>query len=219
MTAQPLVVFGGTFDPPHLGHQQVIVGLRSTLRLPLMVIPNGHPVHRRTPGASPEDRLRMAQLMVQEVGDPLVSVSDVEVGRPGPSYTSDTLARLLDGDPERTLLLAVGSDAARSLWRWHRPDLVAELARLVVFDRPGARIGAGAAVEELKGHGWLGREPELVSLTAPEVEASRVRARLRRGEVAEGLLAAPVLRYIRERGLYRESAPAAPVADGIIAPR
>ncbi|MHB1522491.1 MAG: nicotinate-nicotinamide nucleotide adenylyltransferase [Candidatus Dormibacteria bacterium] len=219
MTGQPLVVFGGTFDPPHLGHQQVIVGLRGTLGLPLLVVPNGHPVHRRPPSASPEDRLRMAQLMVQEVGDPLVSVSDLEVGRPGPSYTSDTLARLVDGEPGRPLLLALGSDAARSLWRWHRPDLVAERARLVVFDRPGSRIGAGAAVEELKGHGWPGPEPLLVSLTAPEVESSRVRARLRRGEVAEGLLAASVLRHIRERGLYRESAQSAAVPDGIIAPR
>lgn len=219
MTALPLVVFGGTFDPPHLGHQQVIVGLRGALRLPLVVVPNGHPVHRRPPSASPEDRLRMAQLMVREVGDPLVSVSDLEVVRPGPSYTSDTLARLADGCPERPLLLALGSDAARGLWRWHRPDRVGELARLVVFDRPGARIGARAAVDELRDHGWVGSEPELVSLTAPEVESSRVRARLRRGEIAEGLLAAPVLRYIRERGLYRESAESVGVRDGIIAPR
>jgi nicotinate-nucleotide adenylyltransferase len=219
VTAQPLVVFGGTFDPPHLGHQQVIVGLRHALRLPLLVIPNGHPVHRRAPSASPDDRLRMAQLMVQEVGDPLVAVSDLEVGRAGPSYTSDTLARLVDGDPKRPLFLALGSDAARSLWRWHRPDRVAQLARLVVFDRPGAKIRAREAVEELKGHGWLGEDPELISLAAPEVESSRVRARLRRGEVADGLLAASVLRYIRERGLYRESAQSAAVPDGIIAPR
>ena len=161
----------------------------------------------------------MAQLMVQEVGDPLVSVSDLEVVRPGPSYTSDTLARLVDGDPERRLLLALGSDAARGLWRWHRPDLVAGLARLVVFDRPGARIGARAAVEELLDHGWVGSEPELVSLRASEVESSRVRSRLRRGEVAEGLLAAPVIRYIRERGLYREPPESGGVPDGIIAPR
>ena len=219
MTPQPLVVFGGTFDPPHLGHQEVIVGLRSNLRLPLLVVPNGHPAHRRTPSASPEDRLRMTQLMVQGVGDPLVSVSDLEVRRPGPSYTADTLARLAADEPERPLLLALGSDAARGLWRWHRPDRVAALARLVVFDRPGARIGAQAAVEELRGHGWLGPGPEQVSLAAPEVESSRVRARLRRGEKADGLLADPVLRYIRERGLYREPAGSAAVPDGIIAPR
>ena len=219
MTPRPLVVFGGTFDPPHLGHQQVIVGLRRALGLPVLVVPNGSPAHRRAPHASPAERLRMVELMVAQLGDPQVTVSDLEVSRPGPSYTADTLQRLTEAEPLRPLLLALGADAARGLRRWHRPDRVAELARLLLFDRPGAKVSARAAADELRARGWPGPEPQLVSLSAPELEASRIRARLRRGEEGAGLVAAPVLEYIRARGLYREAPGSRAAADGIIGAR
>ena len=114
------VVFGGTFDPPHLGHMAVISGLRQKLGVPVLVVPNGRPPHREAPGASAQARLRLLRLAVAELGDPLVSVSDVEVRRGGPSYTADTLEQLQAEAPAAGLLIALGSDAAATLPEWER---------------------------------------------------------------------------------------------------
>lgn len=202
MTVSELVIFGGTFDPPHLGHLAVMRGLRAALGEPLLVIPNGRPAHRRAPAASPDHRLRMTRIMVAELGDPEVSVSDLEATRPGPSYTADTLALLQASQPDRRLLLALGADAARGLPRWRRPLQVLELAALLVFDRPGSRVSARGAVQELT-RGRLGLESaRVLSLDAPQVEASRVRARLRGGRDCRELVPGVVLEYIRRHRLY-----------------
>ncbi|MGA9776153.1 MAG: nicotinate (nicotinamide) nucleotide adenylyltransferase [Candidatus Dormiibacterota bacterium] len=216
MTSPALVVFGGTFDPPHLGHLAVIRGLRAGLGRPVLVVPNGRPAHRRAPTASPADRLRMATILVEGLGDPEVSVSDLEVTRSGPSYTADTLEQLRAADPGRPLILALGADAARGLPRWHRPERVQELAQLLVFDRPGARIGAGEVVAGLLPSRPTGKGPLVLALSAPRIEARHIRAELRRGADCEGLLPGPVLTYIRQRHLYRSPEGETAVADGII---
>jgi len=196
------VVFGGTFDPIHRGHLEVIRGLRSELGLPVLVVPNGTPPHRHRPVASGAERLHMVQLALSELADSLVQVSDIEVRRPGPSYTADTLAELSAGDPERHLLLALGADAARSLPDWERPGRIAELARLVVFDRLGIDNRGPDVLAELRRLGWELAGAQAIQLTAPEVDASEIRWRLRHGDRCPEWLPDVVGDEIATRGLY-----------------
>lgn len=215
MTPRSRVVFGGTFDPPHLGHQAVIRGLRAALGFPVLVVPNGTPVHRRRPQAAARDRLEMLRLTVKQLEDPGVEVCDIEVSRPGPSYTADTLALLRDAHPDDDFLLALGSDAALGLPRWHRPDLVLELAGLLIFDRPGESVPASHALRRLEELGWRLERARVLTIRSPHLDASRVRSRLRHGLPCSGYLPAPVLEYIHARHLY-ERMPVASGADGII---
>lgn len=196
------VIFGGTFDPPHLGHMAVIEGLRRELQLPLTVIPNGNPPHRSRPSASPLDRLRMLRLSVEELGDPMVTVSDLEVKRPGPSYSADTLAEMAARDPSRELLLALGADAASRLSSWERPELVLESARLVLFDRLGTSDRGEEVIANLGRLGWRVEGARVLRISAPEVEASEVRLRLSQGDPCPEWLSPAVALDIAARGLY-----------------
>jgi nicotinate-nucleotide adenylyltransferase len=196
------VIFGGTFDPPHLGHMAVIEGLRRELKLPLTVIPNGNPPHRSRPTASPLDRLRMLRLSVQELGDSLVSVSDLEVKRPGPSYSADTLATIAARDTSRELFLALGADAASRLSSWERPEVVLESARLVLFDRLGTSDRGEEVIANLGRLGWRVEGARVLRISAPEVEASEVRQRLSQGDRCPDALSPAVARDIAARGLY-----------------
>ncbi|HVD04330.1 MAG TPA: nicotinate (nicotinamide) nucleotide adenylyltransferase [Candidatus Dormibacteraeota bacterium] len=197
-----LVVFGGTFDPPHKGHMAVVSGLRDELDVPVLVVPNGAPPHRGGPVAPAACRLEMLELAVFELGDPQVSVSDMEVRREGPSFTADTLQELVQQNPGTRLLLALGSDAAESLPSWERPEQVLLLATLIVFDRLGADRRAIAVLAALEGAGFRVGGARALELDAPEIEASEIRGRLAAGENCTPYLSAPVLELILSRGLY-----------------
>ncbi len=218
MSSPRTVVFGGTFDPPHLGHTAVISGLRRALLMPVLVIPNGRPPHRAEPGADASHRLQLVRLAVAELEDPQVTVSDLEVSRPGLSYTADTLADLRAEDEGRGLMLALGSDAALSLPQWERADLVVSLAQLVVFDRLGAEQRAGRVIDELRRSGLQMEGAEAVEIEAPEIEASEIRQRLAAGDPCSGQLSPGVLAEIRSAGLYGACVGGSRSPRGIIAP-
>ncbi|MHB1501043.1 MAG: nicotinate (nicotinamide) nucleotide adenylyltransferase [Candidatus Dormibacteria bacterium] len=211
------VVFGGTFDPPHLGHMAVISGLRQKLGVPVLVVPNGRPPHREAPRASAQARLRLLRLAVAELGDPLVSVSDVEVRRGGPSYTADTLEQLQAEAPAASLLIALGSDAAATLPEWERVDVVLRLARLVVFDRSGVEQRAAAVISDLRLAGYPLLDALAVEVMAPELEASEIRERLVAGSDCSEQLARAVWSEIRREGLYGDGPRAVETDSGIIA--
>ncbi|MHB1526025.1 MAG: nicotinate (nicotinamide) nucleotide adenylyltransferase [Candidatus Dormibacteria bacterium] len=202
MATRSGVVFGGTFDPVHRGHLEVIRGLRRELGLPVLVVPNGNPPHRLPPLASGPERLLMVQLALAELEDPLVETSEVELNRPGLSYTADTLAELAAADPERELLLALGSDAARGLPDWERPGLVLGRARLVVFDRLGTENRGSDVLTQLRRLGWPLPGAMAIHVAAPEVDSSEIRWRLRQGDSCPEWLPAVVSDEIAERGLY-----------------
>ena len=184
-------VFGGTFDPPHVGHVAMAADVRWALGLDevLLVVANvpWQKAHRVVSPAV--DRLAMVEAAV--AGVPGVEASALEVERGGPSYTIDTLDELGRRHPGAPLHVVVGADAAALLDTWERAAEVRARASVVVVRRPGS---AGALPP-----GW-----EATHVEAPllDVSSSDLRARVAEGRPIDGLVPAPVVALIRDRGLY-----------------
>jgi len=194
-----LGIFGGTFDPPHVGHLVTAVNVRHELRLDrVLLVVNDQPWQKiGTRDITPaEDRLAMVGAAVGSVEG--LEASGIEVDRGGMSYTADTLAALLDQDPTRELFVILGSDAAAGLPSWERADEVRRMATIVVVERPGA--GGGEPLP-----GWSWRSVEVPRL---EVSSTDLRARVADGRPLDYLLTTDVIAAITARGLYRE--PVAP---------
>jgi nicotinate-nucleotide adenylyltransferase len=195
-----LGVFGGTFDPIHIGHVAAAKNAIECARLDRVILmPTGRPPHRGPAAASPEHRLAMARLAASE--DQRFEVSDIELQRPGASFTSDTLRGLRARHPHEDLFLILGWDAARLFSTWHEPEQVRDLATIVVVARPG--VGSPRA-EEI---GAAGLDPERVIVcldVTPDVSASGIRNDVRSGRSIEGKVPPAVERYIAAHHLYSE---------------
>jgi nicotinate-nucleotide adenylyltransferase len=185
-------VFGGTFDPVHIGHLAAALNVRHSLDLErlLLVVAN---VPWQKAGmraiSLPEDRLAMVEAAV--AGVPGLEVSTLELDRGGPSYSADTLAQLHDQRPEARLYLVVGSDVAPQLESWERIEEVKALSVLVVVKRPGSSPVTPA--------GWRTEEVEVPEL---DISSTDLRTRVADGRPIDYLVPPPVIRVIRQRGLY-----------------
>lgn len=188
-------LFGGTFDPPHVGHLVTAVNVRHALRLDLVILMVANVPWQKqgTRTISPaDDRLAMVDAAVADV-EGLV-VGDLEVRRGGDSYTADTLAELASLHPAAELFTIVGDDAAAGIGTWARADEVAARSSLVVVDRPGI------PVELPSGYPWIRVEvPHL------EVSSTDLRERVRDGRPLDYLITDSVQRIVRERSLYLEA--------------
>jgi nicotinate-nucleotide adenylyltransferase len=218
-TLRALAILGGTFDPIHYGHLRFAADVRSALSLAeVKLIPAGIPPHRVPPIASAEDRFAMAALGCAE--SEALSADRIEIDRPGPSYTVDTLEALHALRPELPLVLLVGADAFAGLPQWRHWERLFALAHFIVVERPGAAPMGEDLPAPLQVH-WERRlttdtsrlertlSGSIVRVTiAPQpIAASAIRAELARGDEGRarvrGLLPAPVLDYIDRNHLYR----------------
>jgi nicotinate-nucleotide adenylyltransferase len=189
-----LGVFGGTFDPPHVGHLVTAVNVRYELALDrVLLVVNDQPWQKiGTRDITPaEDRYAMVAAAVGTVDG--LEASRIEIDRGGMSYTADTLDTLLAERPDRELFVILGSDAAVGLPTWERAEEVRKLATIVVVDRPGAHEGEPPA-------GWSWHRVVVPRL---EVSSTDLRARVADGRPLDYLLTAEVMATIAERGLYR----------------
>ncbi len=197
-------VYGGTFDPPHWGHITAARAAMEQLGLDkLVLIPDRVPPHKAMPegSASPEQRLEMAVLATAELGK-RAEVSDRELRRDGPSYTSDTLAELRRKYPEDTLWLLMGSDMFLSLQTWHAPEEIMALARIAPFSREAEDESAAFAAQKAR----LEREygAQICIVQNPEVRelsSTEVRAALAAGQGSD-LLPPAVYGYVLREHLY-----------------
>lgn len=190
-----LGVFGGSFDPIHLGHVLVADDVRRQLRLNrVLFIPTWRPPHKRGPLTPYRHRLEMARLAT--IGEPGFESCAVEQDRPGLSYTVDTLDELRSRYRGSSLYLIVGSDQYRDVSSWQRPDLLTRLARVVVASRPGVERPAR----------FPGHDPKRVlfrSIIPVGISAAAVRARLAKGRSVRYMLPVRVAQYVRRHRLYR----------------
>ncbi len=186
-------VFGGTFDPPHLGHLVVASDACGALGLDRVLwVPSAVPPHKaRTVQAPAQARLEMVRAAIE--GDARFEASDVELRRPGPSYTVDTLRELADAHPGAELVLLIGADNLREIPKWRDPEGILALARVAVLSRDGAGVPPGAPIPATA-----------VGVTRVDVSATEVRRRAAAGETIRYLVPDAVRALVERRGLYRE---------------
>ena len=186
-------VFGGTFDPVHVGHLVAAVNVRHALRLEvvLLVVANQpwQKVGSRPVSPAP-DRLAVVAAAVGDV--PGLEASDLELVRGGVSYTADTLATIAAAEPEADLVLVIGADVAASLHTWERVEEVRGRCRLAVVNRPGSP-------EPSVPPGW---RADVVEIPALEVSSTDLRARMADGRPLDYLVPEAAVREVRRRGLY-----------------
>ena len=135
-------VYGGTFNPPHLGHVTAARAVFELLKLDLLLlVPDREPPHKALPAGSPtpEQRLEMTRLAGEQLGlGDRVQVLDLELKRTGRSYTSDTLAQLKERYPEDELWLLMGTDMFLTIQTWHEAEKILSLAGIATFGRTEA---------------------------------------------------------------------------------
>ena len=191
MSGGRIGVFGGAFDPPHIGHlvaaQDVIEGLDLDL---LLIIPSARPPHRDAVLGA-EERLSLARTAFGD--DTRIEVSDIELCRPGPSWTVDTLVEIRKRWTPDELLLVVGVDQYRSFDSWRAPEKILELADLAVMPRDGE----------------LPREdPRYPFVAAPvtrvDLSSTRVRERLSEGLTVRYLVPGSIRERLEEIWSERE---------------
>jgi nicotinate-nucleotide adenylyltransferase len=199
MAVRRVAVFGGTFDPFHLGHLAVAEQAREgILAGETWIVPAGTPPHRGHVDAPAADRLEMCRLAV---GDrPGLRVLDLELLRPGPAFTFDTMRDLTIANPGVGLWVVLGADAARQVGIWDRSAELLAGYHFVLVNRTGeAPIRHDEAIR-------LGFHPDrtrVLGIDSPAVSAGEIRRRVRAGEALSGLVTPAVAALIAERGLYR----------------
>jgi nicotinate-nucleotide adenylyltransferase len=189
-----LGVFGGTFDPPHIGHLALAERARDRLRLDrVLFIPAGQPPHKRRAGmSSAQDRLAMTRLAVR--GATAFRVSTMELRAGGPSFTARTVRAL--ARPGRRIFLLIGGDSLDDFRTWRDYEDILARVTLAVADRPGAGRAASRAWARQRRVSWIGNPPL-------EVSSTMIRALARELRSMRYLVPDAVARYIERRALYR----------------
>jgi nicotinate-nucleotide adenylyltransferase len=199
-------VFGGSFDPVHLGHLIVAEQCREQARLDrVLFVPAARPPHKPDRVLAPfHHRVEMLSLAI--AGNPAFAVDELE-DRPGPSYTIDTLAELKRREPSAQLHLIIGSDTLNDLHLWRDPKGIVSLAALLVVARPDA--SAVSADQFRTSLGMAASEPmtlEMVRSPLLEIASSDIRLRLGEGRGVRYLIPRAVEAYLEDKGLYRAKA-------------
>lgn len=189
-------LFGGTFDPPHVGHLVTAVNVRHALNLDVVVLMVANLPWQKEGTrviTSATDRLAMVEAAVE--GVPGIVAGRWEIDRGGPSYTAETLEAFVLKWPGAEFFTIIGDDAAGGLETWERLDVVRALSQIVVVDRPGHDASVDDATNIMH-----------VEVPRLEVSSTDLRSRFSDGRPLEYLIPESVLNVIRDRSLYREPA-------------
>jgi nicotinate-nucleotide adenylyltransferase len=208
MRERRIALFGGTFDPIHLGHTTVAQAAAQQLNAEKVIfIPAKiSPLKGFFPFAGDEDRLHMIRLAI--AGHPAFAVSDCELKRPAPSYTLDTVRQFQrDYGPEMAVHWLLGADSIADLVHWHKICELIDECHLTTMQRPGytpdfdrfAPLWGHARVAKLK--------KDAIQTPLIDISSTEVRRRLAAGEDVRGMLDPAVIRYIRAHNLYGKARP------------
>lgn len=197
-------ILGGTFDPPHLGHLAIADDVRERLGLArVLFVPAAVPPHKTDRAVTPAaHRVRMVELAI--AGNPAFGLSRVELDRPGPSYSADTIdhlrAEAAAGGADARFVMIMSGEALAALPTWHDPERLLRSCHVAVVDRPGFRTPPRAWV----GEHFPGIEDRIVFVTGPQLchSSSDIRARVAAGRSIRYLVPSEVADYIEEHRLY-----------------
>lgn len=191
-----LGVMGGTFDPPHNGHLLAASEAQSRFDLDEVVfVPAGQPWQKSSQTvSSAEDRYDMT--VIATVAHPSFSVSRVDLDRPGPTYTVDTLRDIGAAYPEHDLFFITGADALSGIGTWRDAEACLEMAHFVGCTRPG---------HQLDDEGLPRSQVTLLEIPALSISSSQCRARAAAGQPIWYLVPDGVVQYVAKRHMYREN--------------
>ena len=196
-----VAIFGGSFNPPHLGHLKSALAAAEQLRPDLfLVIPDHRPPHKSLEAGSPSpaERLELCRLNFAHV--PNVEISDIEITRGGKSYTADTISELLRRFPDAQFYLLLGTDMLLDLGRWYRAEFILQHVTVAPFQRgPEEQVYIEAKAQELKER--FGADVEIIRSEPFPAASTEVRSMLRRRE-GESFLTDDVYSYIIRNRLY-----------------
>lgn len=196
-------IFGGSFDPPHIGHILAAKKAAQVLNLDkLLMVPVANPPHKDALQATGEERLELLRIALAD--DPVMEVADMELARGGISYTYETLEIVRKMYPNAEIFLLMGSDMFLSVHSWKRPETILELATLAVFYRGGreevAAVRTRKADLEQQGHRVVLIENDVVDISSTQLR------RLLAFDCADAFLPAGVGSYIRQNRMYNADA-------------
>ena len=203
MARQQIGLFGGTFDPPHLGHLILASEAHSQLGLDrLLWILTPEPPHKQDQDiTSIEHRLAMVNLAIED--NPSFELSRVELDRPGPHYTLDTVEIIAERYPDADITPIIGGDSLSDLPKWHRPkELLYACHWVGVMRRPGEEPNLDALERKLPG---ISSKVHYVDAPLLEIASREIRSRIVNGRPYRYYLPAPVYEYINQHHLYQQS--------------
>lgn len=187
-----LGVMGGTFDPIHFGHLVAASEAAWAFKLDKVIfVPTGEPWQKQTITNS-EHRYRMTQLAI--AGNQHFDISRVDVDRPGPTYTVDTLRDISELHPDAELFFITGADSISQIGTWKDVDQIWPLAHLVGVTRPGHSLEVANSPQG---------KVSLLEIPALAISSTDIRARVEVGKPIDYLLPEAVIDYIRQKNLYR----------------
>lgn len=198
-------LLGGTFDPPHAGHLWLGCLAADTMGLEqVLFMPAAQPPHKLgRPMSAASDRLAMTRLAIDD--DPLFRLTTIEMERPGPSYTIDSVRQLVEAEPDGTLMLIMAADSLEQIGDWRQPDELLQLCEWVVGPRPGAAMPDPSRLEAR--FGAAAERIHLLDGPSLDVSASEIRQRVATGKIIRYLVPRSVEQLIEARGLYRAGWP------------
>ena len=203
MTHERLGLFGGTFDPPHLGHLILASEAQTQLELDrLLWILTPEPPHKLEQDITPlEDRLAMVQLAIAD--NPAFELSRIEIDRPGPHFTIDTIKLISQQNPSADIVPIIGSDSLRDLPKWHEPQQIVYACHWIgVMRRPNDKPNIEELERELPG---IRSKIHYVDAPLLEIASRDIRERISEGKNVRYYLPMPVYEYIHEHHLYQQS--------------
>ncbi|HUE14089.1 MAG TPA: nicotinate-nucleotide adenylyltransferase [Planctomycetaceae bacterium] len=206
-----LGLFGGTFDPVHVGHLLLAERCREECRLEhVWFLPAGTPPHKAAESISPgNQRAEMLEFAIS--GHPQFSVNRMELARTGRSFTVDTLRQLHAEDSARELFFLIGADSLADLPLWRDPAGIAELATIVAVNRGDRPMPDLDALRGQLGDAVLSRI-QIVTMPGIDLSATDIRRRVRDGKSIRFMTPRACEVYIQQHGLYRESIDPSPVS-------
>lgn len=191
-------IFGGSFDPPHLGHKRLVCCAADKLSLTrVWIIPAGNPPHKTGVRLAPgKDRLELCRRTFGDI--PQVEIIDWEIRRAGKSYTVQTLRQIRREYPQAELFLLLGADMLGSLHTWYCYEEILQIARVCVMARD--------EIPPNNAHLRQQAQQRIVYLEGKPlvISATQLRQRLAAGQDVDGYVTQEAAAYIREKGLYRD---------------
>ena len=202
LTEPKILVFGGTFDPPHKAHVQMVAAAAQLINPEkVLIIPTATPPHKEREGISDAaHRMEMCRLAFK--GIPNAEISDMEITRGGKSYTVDTLTALAEEYPDRELVLLCGGDMFATLDKWVRWQDIIKLATVAGVYRPDYISEYDAAMKRLCDKG---ARIEMIPFELTEISSTEIRQSIAKGAEIGDKVSKEVEEYIKENRLYGEN--------------